>query len=83
MKTGPIFFFKTYTIMKGVDDMHDTFKRYRIQQLEKRKKEIMNLIGINMESYEFTGDEYYKETADKYVYEFNEIEQKIEEIKES
>lgn len=63
--------------------MHDTFKRYRIQQLEKRKKEIMNLIGINMESYEFTGDEYYKETADKYVYEFNEIEQKIEEIKES
>lgn len=69
--------------MKGVDDMHDTFKRYRIQQLEKRKKEIMNLIGINMESYEFTGDEYYKETADKYVYEFNEIEQKIEEIKES
>lgn len=63
--------------------MTETFKRYRIHQLKLRQRKLMNLIGTNMDSYEDTGDEEYKEVADRYAAEYDKYERKIKELEES
>ena len=63
--------------------MNRLFKKKQINKLEKRKKELMHLIGNHMDSYEFTNDVKFKEKADKYANEFKEIERKIKELEES
>lgn len=63
--------------------MNELFKKQQITKLEKRKKELMHLISINMDSYEFTNDEKFKEKADEFVCEFNEVEKELETLEES
>jgi hypothetical protein len=63
--------------------MNKLFKNKQISKLEKRKKELMHLISINMDSYEFTNDVKFKEKADEYVHEFNEVEKELESLEES
>lgn len=63
--------------------MNKLFKNKQITKLENRKKELMHLIGINMDSYEFTNDVKFKEKANEFVNEFNKVEKELETLEES